>query len=106
VNGHDQLSLMARLRRVAEGLHAVLLGEYQSNIAILRALEPRPNSGFVTMYLPEYVALYGGEDFETSMDALRFFTTFGSSEFAVRHFLQQEASHRELHDPSSLSGPT
>jgi|GEM_PF-3162932 len=46
------------------------------------------NSGFVSMILPEYVTLYGQQDFERSMQALKFFTVFGSSEFAVRHFLR------------------
>ena len=88
----DQLSLMARLRRVAESLHAALPGDYTSNVAVLRELAPRLNSGFVTMALPEYVALYGAEDFETSMEVLKYLTTFGSSEFAVRHFLRRDLS--------------
>jgi 3-methyladenine DNA glycosylase AlkC len=86
----EQLSLMARLRRVAEGLHAALPGDYRSNIRVLRQLAPRLNNGFVTMALPEYVALHGTDDFKTSMDALKFFTTFGSSEYAVRHFLRRD----------------
>ncbi|WP_394778645.1 DNA alkylation repair protein [Undibacterium sp.] len=86
----EPLSLMARLRRVAESLHVALPGDFKANVAVLRALAPRLNSGFVTMALPEYVALYGADDFKTSMDALKYLTTFGSSEFAVRHFLQRD----------------
>ncbi len=89
------LSLMARLRRVAEQLHAALAGDYRDNLAVLRQLAARLNSPFVTMALPEYVALYGADDFQVSMEALRFFTTFGSSEFAVRHFLRRDL-HRTL----------
>lgn len=85
----DDLSLMARLRRVAGSLHAALPGDYAAGLAVLRALAPRLNSGFVTMALPEYVASYGANDFDASMDALKFFTRFGSSEFAVRHFLNR-----------------
>lgn len=88
----EQLSLMARLRRVAESLHTALPGDTHANIAVLRALAPRLNSGFVTMALPEYVALHGSGDFEASMAALKFFTAFGSSEFAVRPFLQRDLS--------------
>ena len=36
------------------------------------------------------VASYGLDDFKRSMAALKFFTTFGSSEFAIRHFLLQD----------------
>ncbi|WP_034161717.1 DNA alkylation repair protein [Sphingomonas sp. ERG5] len=86
----DQGSLMARMGRVAESLHAALPGDYAANIAVLRELAPRLNSSFVTLILPDYVARHGAGHFETSMDALKFFTTFGSSEFAVRHFLQRD----------------
>lgn len=88
--GLDGLSLMARLRRVTETLHAMLPEDYRAALAILRGLAPRLNSGFVTMVLPDYVALYGLNDFDISMNALAFFTTFGSSEFAVRHFLRRD----------------
>ncbi|MDB5709647.1 MAG: alkylation repair protein [Sphingomonas bacterium] len=87
-DGLDDLSLMARLRRVTEALHATLPDDYRTALEILRRLAPRLNSGFVTMVLPDYVALYGQHDFDISMEALKFFTVFGSSEFAVRHFLR------------------
>lgn len=86
----DQLSLMARVRRTAERLHATLGGTFAANVQALRELTPRLGHGFVTFIPPEYVALYGGDDFETSMDALKFFTRFGTSEFAIRHFLQRD----------------
>jgi 3-methyladenine DNA glycosylase AlkC len=40
--------------------------------------------------LPDYVGLYGKDDFDTSMEALKIFTAFGSSEFAVREFLRAD----------------
>lgn len=86
----SELSLMARLRRVAESLHTALPTSYRASLRVLRDLAPRLNSGFVTMALPEYVALYGAENFGASMDALKFFTSFGSSEFGVRHFLRAD----------------
>ncbi|MES2399296.1 MAG: DNA alkylation repair protein [Pseudomonadota bacterium] len=87
----DSLSLMQRLRRTSESLHATLPADYKKTIAILRKLAPRINSGFVTLVLPDYVGLYGHEDFDTSMEALKFFTAFGSSEFAIREFLRRDA---------------
>ena len=86
----DRLSLMQRLRRTSESLHATLPADYKKAIAILRRLAPRINSGFVTLMLPDYVGLYGQDDFDTSMDALKFFTAFGSSEFAIREFLRRD----------------
>ena len=88
----DALSLMQRLRRVGEALHASLppAAAYRSRLDVLRALAPRINNRFVTLVLPEYVARYGLDDFEASMQALRDFTVYGSSEFGVRPFLRQD----------------
>ena len=88
--GLDELSLMQRLRRTSECLHATLPDDYPKAIAILRKLAPRINSGFVTLVLPDYVGLYGRDDFDTSMEALKFFTAFGSSEYAIREFIRQD----------------
>lgn len=46
----------------------------------------------MSISLSEYVAFYGEEHFDLSMEALRFFTQFGSSEFAIRPFLARELS--------------
>jgi 3-methyladenine DNA glycosylase AlkC len=89
-DGLAELSLMERLRRVTESLRVTLPENYREALEVMTALAPRLNSGFVTMVLPDYVALYGGEDFEASMEALKYFTTFGSAEFAIRHFLRRD----------------
>jgi len=86
----EPLSLMQRLRRMTEGLHATLPANYRKTLGILRKLAPRIKRSFVTLVLPDYVALYGLEDFDTSMEALKFFTPFGSAEFGVRYFLRQD----------------
>lgn len=88
--GLAELSIMQRMARVSECLHAVLPLGYEESLEVLRALAPRLNSGFVSISLPNYVAMYGAHDFEQSMEALRFFTSFGTSEFAIRHFLRSD----------------
>ena len=85
--GLSELSVMQRMARVSESLHAVIPLDYPQTLKLLYALAPRLNSGFVSLFLPHYVASYGRDDFERSMAALKYFTTFGSSEFAIRHFL-------------------
>ncbi|KHA71245.1 DNA alkylation repair protein [Pseudomonas chlororaphis] len=99
-DGLAELSVMQRMARVSESLHAVLPLDYEDSLDVLRELAPRLNSGFVSMCLPHYVASYGGHAFDTSMDALKYFTTFGSSEFAIRHFLRSdlERSLELMHD--------
>ncbi len=88
--GLDDLSLMQRLRRMTECLHATLPADYSAALAILRELAPRIDHGFATLVLPDYVGRFGLADFDESMDALKFFTPFGSSEFAVREFLRRD----------------
>lgn len=98
--GLADLSVMQRMARVSECLHAVLPLDYPASLQVLRALAPRLNSGFVSMCLPHYVACYGAHAFEQSMEALKYFTAFGSSEFAIRHFLRSdlERSLALMHD--------
>ena len=89
-DGLADLSIMQRMARVSECLHAVLPLRYDESLAVLRALAPRLNSGFVSISLPHYVAMYGDHDFEQSMDALKYFTAFGSAKFAIRYFLRRD----------------
>jgi hypothetical protein len=86
--GLDELSLMQRLRRTSECLRATLPDDFHQALTVLRDLAPRINHGFVTLVLPDFVGLYGREHFDASMEALKYFTRFGSAEFAVREFLR------------------
>ena len=48
-SGLADLSVMQRMARVSECLHAVLPLDYEASLQVLRALAPRLNSGFVSM---------------------------------------------------------
>ncbi|WHS58048.1 DNA alkylation repair protein [Pseudomonas sp. G2-4] len=99
-DGLAELSVMQRMARVSECLHAMLPLSYEASLDVLRDLAPRLNSMFVSMFLPHYVAAYGRHCFDLSMDALKYFTQFGSSEFAVRHFLRDDLARtlNVMHD--------
>jgi 3-methyladenine DNA glycosylase AlkC len=84
------LTLMQRLRHVTERVHACLPMPYGKALRVLYELAPRLDNAFVCMVLSDFVALYGAKHFATSMAALAYFTRFGSSEFAVRHFLRTD----------------
>lgn len=88
--GLEDLTLLQRLRRMSESLRSVLPDDFRKALTVLRKLAPRIRHNFVSLVLPDYVALYGLDHFDVSMEALRFFTSFGSSEFAVRHFLKAD----------------
>ncbi len=90
LDGLDARELMDRMRQTAVGLHAALPGPYSAQLAVLRTLAPRIGHGFVTLSLGEFVARHGLDDPARSLDMLRFLTPLGSSEFAVRPFLQRD----------------
>lgn len=86
-DGLDALSIMERVRHIAGALHLALPVDYVDALGIIRTMAPHLNHGFQAMAVTEYVARYGLDDFETSMDALADLTRFGSAEFAIRPFL-------------------
>jgi 3-methyladenine DNA glycosylase AlkC len=85
--GLDELGIMQRMRQTAVSLHETLPQDFPRALPILRDLAPRIGHGFAAIALSEFVALYGQKHVDLSLDALKFFTRFGSSEFAIRHFL-------------------
>lgn len=85
--GLDDLGIMQRMRQAAEAFGATLPDDFGKAVDILTQLAPRIRHGFASITLCEYVALYGRRDFDRSMQALKLFTTYGSAEFAIRHFL-------------------
>lgn len=87
LDGLAVLSLMQRVRHLAKSLHAALRLDYPSALRVCEDLAPRIDHKLMTLILPEFVALYGGDHFDASMAALRNLTRYGSSEFGVRPFL-------------------
>lgn len=85
--GLDELSIMERVRHIADALHIALPGDYVAALGILRATAPQLTNSFQAIAITEYVARYGLDDFDTSMDALADLTRFGSAEFAIRPYL-------------------
>jgi len=88
--GLDDLSLLQRLRRMTIATQDALPLCYRDSLNVLRDLAPRIDHSFVTLFLPDFVGLYGHNDVDESMEALKFFTRFGSSEFAIREFLKRD----------------
>ncbi len=86
----EPLNLMQRLRLMTECLHAALPKDYSKALGILRQWAPQIDRSFITLVLPDFVAQYGVDRFEESMEALKFFTAFGSAEFAIRVFLRKD----------------
>ncbi len=85
--GLDDLGIMQRMRLAAEAFGATLPEDFGRAVDILAALAPRIGRGFASLTFCEFVALRGQDHFDRSMQALKLFTTYGSAEFAIRHFL-------------------
>ncbi|WP_244133702.1 DNA alkylation repair protein [Burkholderia gladioli] len=93
LDGLDELSLMARVRRASLAIEAgaqALPGGYDTVLTLLAEAAPHLGGGFLAMVAPDYVGRFGRHDFDRSMAALAFFTRFGTSEFAVREFLRDD----------------
>ena len=58
-DGVDALSIMERVRHIADALHAALLGRYVDALEIIRAMAPQLTHGFQTVAVTKFVARYG-----------------------------------------------
>ncbi|KQM32163.1 DNA alkylation repair protein [Sphingomonas sp. Leaf10] len=88
--GLDTLSIMERVRHIADALHPALPADYPTALDLLRAMAPHLTHAFQVMAITEYVPRHGLSDVDRSLAALADLTRFGSAEFAVRPFLAQD----------------
>ena len=80
------LELKQRMGHIAESLYRFLPKSYGKAIDILIPVSQH-RGGFESMFFPDFVAKYGVNEWSISMRALKHFTQFSSSEFAVRPFI-------------------
>ena len=90
LTGLAELTLIQRMRRTTVACQATLPDDYLEALAVLKRIAPRVTEGFVGIFLPDFVGQYGHGHFEASMEALRFFTSYSSAEFAIREFLKRD----------------
>ncbi|MBN1965697.1 MAG: DNA alkylation repair protein [Anaerolineae bacterium] len=83
--------LKQRMRHIALTLGALLPDDYRTALAIVReAARHTPSGTFGTIIFPDFVELYGLDDWEASIPALEQFTQQSSAEFAIRPFILRE----------------
>lgn len=89
----ENKELKQRMRHIALTLGETLPNHYPTAINILRTLVERVRSSqrsemnFGYMFLPDFIEVFGLEDYDTSILAMEHITQFTSCEFAVRPFL-------------------
>lgn len=94
-------SLKQRMRAVTLALDESLpTKNYSQQITLLKKavskISKDKNSSLALIIFPDFVEVFGIKFFDLSMNALEFFTEFGSSEFAVRQFIKKDKI-RALH---------
>ena len=86
--GWEGRELKARMRHISTVLGDFLPADYPAALTILRRVIPHlTDQSFEKMVFPDFVEVYGLDDWETSIPAFEYFTQFMSAEFAIRPFL-------------------
>jgi len=81
--------LKEKMRHTTLCLHQFLPEDFAKSVEILIAIVPKV-TGFESIVLPDYVEVYGQNDWKISLPALGILTKCGSSEFAIRAFLNKD----------------
>ncbi|HQQ94163.1 MAG TPA: DNA alkylation repair protein [Bacteroidia bacterium] len=84
------LELNQRLSLFAEALHGILPESYNKSLSILKKAAPLTPQGYTNLIYPAYVAKFGLMEINASLEALKYFTRYGSSEFAIREFIRTD----------------
>jgi 3-methyladenine DNA glycosylase AlkC len=86
----EDRSLNERMRHTSVTLKNYLPPSFLRTIEIMKKVAPNMPQGYTNLLFSDYVSLYGIEEYDLSIDALHYFTQYGSSEFAIRVFLKKE----------------
>lgn len=85
----ESLELKDRMHHVAHCLGATLPKDFPHAVEILKEAAPQIN-GFEGMALPDFIEIFGLEDWDTALPALGYLTRYASGEFAIRPFLDRD----------------
>ncbi|WP_338984171.1 DNA alkylation repair protein [Spiroplasma endosymbiont of Othius punctulatus] len=91
----ERTELKARIRKITINLYKYLPNKFEQAIDILNdtiITYPNGYSAFVLMSFPDYVELYGqgDSDWDLSVESLKRYTQYSTSEFAVRAFILKD----------------
>ncbi|MBK9286079.1 MAG: DNA alkylation repair protein [Sphingobacteriaceae bacterium] len=86
----DELELNQRMRKTSVVLQEFVPKDLEKTISIFKKTIPNLKAGYTNLIFPDYISIYGKNHLKASLDALKYFTTFGSSEFAIRVFLKSD----------------
>ncbi|MDX2302604.1 MAG: DNA alkylation repair protein [Microscillaceae bacterium] len=84
----ESLELKERMRHTTLCLGKTLPESYKAACEIIQAIAPEFRD-LDAMVFPDFVEVYGLEEYDLSMQMLGFLTGFSSSEFAIRPFIKK-----------------
>ncbi len=84
------MELNQRLRNTSVILKNHFPSDFKKAVDIMKKVAPNLKTGYTQLVFPDFVGLYGKQHQTYSLDALKYFTQFGSSEFAIREFLKND----------------
>lgn len=88
----DELALKQRVRHISICLHQTLAMNLIEALELLKKIAPQFKGGLTGIIFPDYVEVYGLDNWDESIEALEYFTQFSTSEFAVRPFVIKNQS--------------
>jgi 3-methyladenine DNA glycosylase AlkC len=89
----EEKELKERMRHTSQTLHSFMPSDFKKATSLIEQLilqlkkQGSSDDSLPLMFIPDYIELYGINEFEPAVDALETVTQFVSCEFAVRPFL-------------------
>ncbi|MBL7950579.1 MAG: DNA alkylation repair protein [Flavobacteriales bacterium] len=88
--GNEARELNARMRHASLTLREHLPADFHKAVRLLKEVADSMPKGYTALLYPDFIGQFGHDDPVFSLDALKHFTSFGSSEFAVREFFRRD----------------
>lgn len=90
LHGNEERELNARMRHASHTMRKHLPTDFRAAVDVLRKVVPHMPKNYTALLAPDLIGQFGLHDPAFSLEALKFFTSFGSSEFAVREFFRRD----------------
>jgi 3-methyladenine DNA glycosylase AlkC len=90
IRGNEARELNARMRHASTILRTHLPTDFRMAVSLLKEVAQRMPMGYTALLYPDFVGQFGHDDPAFSLEALKHFTRYGSSEFAVREFFRRD----------------
>lgn len=84
----DQLAFKQRIRRISNSLKVTLPLNYEEALRIIIEVS-KSCKGIEYLFLPDFIEVYGIDEYDLSIPALAEVTESSSSEFAIRAFIKK-----------------